>query len=91
MSNVINLFGDDDLINCTYYLADGDEHVGLAMRDRSLIVTPVNLDTFEVYLNGQSQIYTRAELAEFLQVLAVLVDPEGKFLPEGELVGLNYE
>jgi len=89
MSNVIKLFGDDFKC-CSYYQVDGDEDFGVRMRDKSLIITPLNKNEWEVYLNGEEQIFKREDLAEFLHVITVLIDSEDEFKPSFDLIGLDY-
>jgi len=91
MSNVINLFNSEgDLNNCSYF-SDEYDAIGLTMRDRSLSVRPLSATTVEVMLGKEYWAFQRGELAEFLKVAAILVDSEDRWLPEVELIGMNYE
>ena len=87
--NVVNLFDneDDKLRCCGYYEFDG---IGLAMLDKSLIVLPLNDNEFEVTLGDSSNVYKREELAEFIKVAGVLLDSEDRWLPDIDLIGLDY-
>ncbi len=88
--NIVNLFSEnnEELKGCGYYEVDG---IGLAMLDKSLIVLSLNMDDFEVTLGDSSYVYKRHELSEFLKVAAILVDSEDRFLPELDLIGMNYK
>ena len=89
MSNVINLFADE-LKHCSYY--EKNDEVGVAMLDKSLMVIPLNVDEFELVINGlNSYVFDRAELAEFLHVAAVCIDSEQRYLPKVDLCGRNYK
>jgi len=85
--NVVNLFDSDELKHCSYYEMDG---IGVAMLDKSVMVLPLNSNEFELTLGQKSKVYKRAELAEFLKVAGMLIDSEDRFLPDVELIGLNY-
>jgi hypothetical protein len=88
MSNIVNLF-EKDLISCSYFEPE-DGEMGLSMRDRSLMVLPLNKSEFEVILGDESKVYTRAEIAEFLKVAAIFVDSEGRYMPDMDLIGFEY-
>ena len=66
------------------------DHTKGKRKIKSLIVSPLNKNEFEVYLHGETQLYKREELAEFLHVLSVLIDHEDKFKPDLQLIGLDY-
>ena len=89
MGNVINLFGDGGFKDCSYYEVNGE--LGVAMRDESLIVMPLNSNEFSLSLNGESNVYNREELAEFLHTAKVLIDSEDRFLPKFNLISRNYD
>lgn len=88
MTNVINLF-PDELKHCSYY--EYQDEIGVAMLDKSVIVLPLNVSEFELVLNGESHIFKREQLAEFLHVASVCIDSEQRYLPEVELCGRNYK
>tara|TARA_R110002020_G_C16066458_1_gene755861 strand:+ start:118 stop:390 length:273 start_codon:yes stop_codon:yes gene_type:complete len=87
--NVVNLF-EDELKHCSYW--ENDElDIGVATLDKSIIIVPINKDEIEIVFNGESNLYTRDKLAEFLHVASVFVDYEEKYKPKTDLVGLNYK
>jgi len=88
MGDVIDLF-EDDLKDCTYIDVDGD--IGVSMRDKTLMVVPINSTSFEVVLGGELRIYNRNELAEFIKVASILIDSEDRWLPKFDLIGHNYD
>lgn len=88
MTNIVNLF-EKDLISCSYFELEGGE-MGLSMRDKSLMILPLNKFEFEVVLGDESKVYTRAEIAEFLKVAAIFVDSEDKYMPDMDLIGFEY-
>lgn len=87
-NNIIDLYGPD-FKSCSYYDV-GDRLLGLSMRDKSLLVLPLNKNDIEVICGESSHVYSREELSEFLQVACVLLDDENRWLPNFDLVALNY-
>jgi hypothetical protein len=90
MGNVIP-FKKKELKHCSYYKLGDEQSLGLETADGSLSIAPLDCDEFEFCAHGNTQIYTREELAEFLQVAAILIDSQRKWLPELELIGMNYD
>ena len=88
MGDVVN-FDRSDLVSCSYYDLGGD--FGVTMRDRSMQIVRLNKDEFEFGAFGESQVFKRAELAEFLQVATIFIDSENKYLPNADLIGSNYD
>lgn len=88
MSNVIDLF-EKDLKFCSYFEFD-DGELGLSMRDRSIMIRPLNNSDFEFVFGEDAKVFNRKELAEFLYAASVFVDSEGRFAPHVDLVGFNY-
>ena len=88
IDNIVDLF-PEELKHCSYY--ELDDEIGVAMLDKSIIVLPLNFKEFEFVLNGESHVFKRKELAEFLHVAALLVDSEQRYVPEIDLLGHNYK
>ena len=80
---------EKDLVNCSYYELD-DGGIGISMRDKSLMVLPLNNYEIEVVLGDETKVFNRRELAEFIKVASVLIDSENRFMPDMDLIGLNY-
>ena len=92
MSNVINLFGDEkDLEYCSYYVDDNDQIALTLLGDSPIRINRVGLTEFEITLRGESVIYAREKLAEFIHVASALIDSEERWRPQDELVGVNYD
>lgn len=85
--NVVSLFGDD-LKACSYFDLEGD--LGVSMRDQSISIIKLNKSQFEVHVFDESILFDRKELAEFLHVASILVDSEKKYLPDFDLIGIDY-
>lgn len=91
MGKVINLFSnEEDLKHCSYFTDEFDA-LGLAMKDGSLSIRPLNSKTIEVSFCDNFRVFERSEIAEFLKVAAIFVDSEDRYLPELDLIGMNYD
>jgi len=89
MNNVVYLSRPDDFKGCTYFNTEHN-HIGLKMRDDSLAVLREPEGKFRVVLNGNSNLYSREELAEFIHTASILIDDEQRWMPKDELVACNY-
>jgi len=89
MGDVVTLVQPDDFKGCTYF-DTRHNHIGLKMRDDSLGILREPEGKFRFVLNGNSNLYSREELAEFIHTASVLIDDEQRWMPEGKLVACNY-
>lgn len=92
MGDVIDIKGEDKdtepFKHCSYYDQSGD--IGIAMLDDSLRIIRVNDNTIEFQLYGQSQLFKRNELAEFLHLAALFIDSEDRWAIDGKVVCIDY-
>lgn len=90
MGKVINMFSDEkDFDSCSYFDTE-DRLLGVSMRDGSLAILPLSNDEIEVVVGDTTQLFKRAELAEFIHVAKILIDSENRHLHDFDYVGLNY-
>jgi hypothetical protein len=89
MGDVIEFRQKDDLLGCCYGVDDKD-NFSVVMNDCSIRIQKINTDVLQVEAFGSTQTYTRQELAEFLHVASIFVDEEAKWLPDVDLVAMDY-
>ena len=81
-------FPDSDFKHCSYVDIHGD--LGICSKDRSVVVTRLNDEDFEISTPDGTHVYKRAALAEFLWLAAVFIDSQEKFRPDGKGIGCDY-
>ena len=92
MGDVVNLFGydKDDLNHCVYGVDEYDA-ICVQMIDSPVSVRPLNQDSIQLTVNSESIIISREALGEFSKVVSVLLDSEGRWTPDVELISMNYD
>ena len=90
MDNVESLFGDDFKWSSYFTF---EKNIGIKTRDNRLMVAPVEGDNglISLSLGDETQVFSRAELAEFISAAGTLIDSESKWSPKfDKMIGLNY-
>ena len=91
MTNVIPI-KSDEFKHCSYI--DSDGQIGIAMLNNNLTIEPINTKEFVVTMLDDPLMFitfNREELAEFIHVAKILIDSQDKWLPDFEMVGINYD
>jgi len=97
MGDVVELKPSEDpeekpesiLKHTSYFDFDGD--LGVIMKNDSLLLVCLNMDEFLLVTGDQEQLYTRAQIAEWLHLASLFVDSKDKYMPLGDLVAMGYD
>ena len=77
---------------CSYYEIEGD--LGVSLSTKALAIVRLNADEFELLFDlppgAESMLFKREELAEFLKLAGIYIDPGDKWMPRGEIVCSDY-